>query len=381
MSKITFGVRKKKAIISVTNDLYTDQRVHKVASFLESNGYDVVLVGRLLSGSKPLTRTYSTHRMKLSFHKGALFYANYNLRLFFFLLFRKADLLLSNDLDTLLANFLASKFKRNCKLVYDSHEYYTEVPELVARPRIKAVWEAIESFIFPKLKHVYTVNKSIADKYSSKYKKNIHIIRNISPLWRPNKILSKAALEIDPSKKMIILQGAGINVDRGAEEAVLAMRYVNNAVLYFIGSGDIIEDLKTLVKEHKLEHKVIFKGRRPYDEMMNYTYYADLGLTLDKDTNLNYKFSLPNKVFDYIHTTTPILASKVIEVKNIVNKYKVGDTIDSHDPKHIADKINSILFNEEKLEQLKTNCKSTAKVLNWEIESLKLKKIYNIDEA
>ncbi|SFT84349.1 Glycosyltransferase involved in cell wall bisynthesis [Lishizhenia tianjinensis] len=374
-------MKKKKAIVSVTNDLYTDQRVHKVATFLHENGYDVTLVGRLLPTSKALDRAYKTHRMKLSFHKGALFYANYNLRLFFYLLFHKADVLLSNDLDTLLANFMAKQFKRKCELVYDSHEYYTEVPELVARPKIKAVWEAIEGFIFPKLNKIYTVNQSIADKYSKKYNKDLHIIRNISPLWKPKNILSKEELGIDVSKKMIILQGAGINIDRGAEEAVMAMKYIENTVLYFVGSGDIIEDLKDLVQKENLEDKVVFKGRRPYDEMMNFTYHADLGLTLDKDTNLNYKFSLPNKVFDYIHTTTPILASNVIEVTTIVKNYEVGDVIDNHQPEHIAEKIKSILENSEKHAVLCENCRKTAQVLNWESESQKLKEIYTLHEA
>lgn len=180
---------------------------------------------------------------------------------------------------------------------------------------------------------------------------------------------------------MIILQGAGINIDRGAEEAVLAMHRVENAVLYFVGSGDIIEDLKALVKAENLEEKVIFKGRRPYDEMMNYTYHADLGLTLDKDTNLNYKFSLPNKVFDYIHTTTPILASNVIEVAHIVKSYEVGDVIENHDPVHIAKKINTILNDAEYHQRLKANCVQTAQVLNWEKESDKLKEIYGIHEG
>ena len=70
--------------------------------------------------------------MNMLFKKGPLFYAEYNLRLFFLLLLTKADVLVANDLDTLPAVFLASRIRR-LPVVYDSHEYFTEVPELVGR--------------------------------------------------------------------------------------------------------------------------------------------------------------------------------------------------------------------------------------------------------
>jgi hypothetical protein len=145
--------KKKRAIVSVTNDLYTDNRVNKICLFLVEEGYDVLLVGRLRKNSLPLaSRAYKTKRLKLLFDKGPLFYASYNLRLFFLLLVQRADVLVANDLDTLLANFVAKKFKPSTKVVYDSHEYFTEVPELTKRPRIQRFWLGIEKFIFPKLK-------------------------------------------------------------------------------------------------------------------------------------------------------------------------------------------------------------------------------------
>src|SRR5438105_4003003 len=159
----------KKAIISVVSDLVTDQRVHRVASTLEENGLEVILVGRQMGKSLPLeTRTYKTVRFRLWWEKGALFYAAYNVRLFFYLLVHSADVLVANDLDTLLPNFLISKIKR-AELFYDSHEYFTGVPELMNRKGIQRIWKMIERYIFPKLKHVYTVNDSIASLYEKEY--------------------------------------------------------------------------------------------------------------------------------------------------------------------------------------------------------------------
>ena len=251
----------KKAIVSVTNDLYTDNRVHKVCTFLHHQGYDVLLVGRKRKSSIPLPeREYKTKRMKLLFDNGALFYVSYNFRLFLLLLFRKTDVLVANDLDTLLANYLAKKIKRNTKLVYDSHEFFTEVPELTSRPKIQNVWLRIEKWIFPTLQTVYTVNDSIAQTYSNLYNKEVKIIRNISPLWKPINLQSKIDLGIPENKNLIILQGAGINIDRGAEEAIEAMQFVD-AVLLVVGDGDVVPQLKTRVKELNLEHRVLFFGK------------------------------------------------------------------------------------------------------------------------
>ena len=99
----------KKAIVSVTNDLVSDNRVHRTCSVLTEMGYEVILVGRRLTGSLPIQRAYKTHRFKLLFKRKFTFYAEYNVRLFFFLLFHRADLLVANDLDTLVANFYISK--------------------------------------------------------------------------------------------------------------------------------------------------------------------------------------------------------------------------------------------------------------------------------
>ena len=367
----------KRAIVSVTNDLYTDNRVDKICIFLEKQGYSVLLVGRIRKNSNALPiRSYRTKRMKLIYEKGALFYAEYNLRLFLFLLFHRATLLLSNDLDTLLANYTASKFKPNATLVYDSHEYFTEVPELTSRPKIKKIWEGIEAWIFPKLQTIYTVNESIAQLYRDKYKKDVAVVRNISPTWEPQFLMTKEELGIPENKFVIIIQGAGINIDRGAEEAVEAMKHIENAVLIIVGDGDIIPQLKLTVTNYDLNEKVLFFGKRPYSEMMNFTYLADVGLTLDKPTNLNYTFSLPNKVFDYIHAGTPIICTDLVEVSAIVNKHKLGLIIADLSAESLAEKIKELQYNSSLLAEMKANCKTASLIENWEHEAQILEQIY-----
>ena len=367
----------KHAIVSVTNDLYTDNRVDKICIFLEKQGYSVLLVGRIRKNSNALPiRTYRTKRMKLLNEKGALFYAEYNFRLFLFLVFHRATLLVSNDLDTLLANYAAGKFKPNATLVYDSHEYFTEVPELTSRPKIKKIWEGIEAWIFPKLQTIYTVNESIAQLYRDKYKKDVAVVRNISPTWKPLSVMTKSDLGIPDDKFIIIIQGAGINIDRGAEEAVEAMKHIENAALIIVGDGDVIPQLKLTVTNYDLNEKVLFFGKRPYSEMMNFTYLADVGLTLDKPTNLNYKFSLPNKVFDYIHAGTPIICTDLVEVSAIINKHSIGLILPELSPENLVEKITYLQQNASILQEMQSNCQKASLVENWEHEAQILEQIY-----
>ncbi len=371
---------KKRIIVSVTNDLYTDQRVHKVCCFLTENNYQVLLVGRKKRNSPALeTRAYKTKRMCLLFEKGPLFYFFFNLRLFLFLSTKKCDAYLSNDLDTLLANYLAQKIHSKRELFYDTHEYFTEVPELLASPTKQKIWTAIEKWIFPKLKNVYTVNDSIANIYREKYKVKVEVVRNIAPGFKlASATINKSNLKISNTDFCIILQGAGINVDRGAEELIEAMKLLDNTVLLIVGDGDVVPQIKQNVKEYGLEEKIRFLGKKPYLEMMQYTNLADVGVTLDKNTNDNYKYSLPNKLFDYIHAETPVIATDLVEISKIVNHYEVGIVLEELSAISIANAVNSLKDNPEILKKYKMNCKKAALELNWENECQTLKKIYNV---
>ncbi len=322
-----------------------------------------------------LDRPYATHRMNLLFRKGPLFYAEYNLRLFLLLLTRKCNLLVSNDLDTLPANFLAHRL-RNIPLVYDSHEYYTETPELINRPLVQGIWKWIEGLIFPRLIDTITVNDSIAGLFEKKYGKRPAVVRNIPRTGNVVIKKTREELGLPADKRIVLMQGAGINIQRGSEEAIEAIEHVPNAILLIIGSGDVIGELKKQAEQPSLKGKVMFLPKMPYPALMQYTRQADIGLTLDKDTNINYRFSLPNKLFDYIHAGIPVLASRLPEISRIVEGYNIGLITGSHDPGEIAAKINQMLSDSESRRIWKENLAKASEALNWENEETVLKAIY-----
>jgi glycosyltransferase involved in cell wall biosynthesis len=364
----------RRAIVCVTNDLSTDNRVHRTCVVLRELGWEVHLVGRELPGSLPLQRPYGTLRMKLWFRKGALFYAEYNLRLFFLLLRQRTDLVVANDLDTLLAAHLATR-RTKAELVYDSHEFFTEVPELQGRA-VRRVWLAIERWIFPKLRHVITVNDSIAREYRQRYGNAITVVRNIPMHRELGPLPSRAELGLPDDRFLLILQGSGINVQRGAEEAVLAMRELPNCLLLLVGGGDAWPVLERMVNEHGLQDRVRLLPRMPYERMMQYTRNADLGLSLDKDTNLNYRYSLPNKLFDYFRAHIPALVTDLPEVAGIVRRFDAGVVVPMPDPARIAAEVRALQADPERRKALRQNAIFAAASLDGEREKAVLSALF-----
>jgi glycosyltransferase involved in cell wall biosynthesis len=298
----------------------------------------------------------------------------YNLRLFFFLLCRRFDIYHSNDLDTLLPMWLtAFIFKK--KLVYDSHEYFLGVPEIQNRYFVKKVWSSIESFIFPKLKYVFTVNESISDLYFKGYKVRPLVIRNLPNKSSLIKVKTKKDLGLPDNKKLVILQGSGINVDRGAEELLEAISIQDDFFLSVVGKGDVVDKLKKRCAKSDLVDKVLFVPTLPYSQMMQFTLNSDVGVSLDKNNNINYKFSLPNKIFDYSKAEIPFVSTNLVEIRKITEEFHTGVLISSTSPESIIEGLNKAITL-KKSKNFISNIAKMNSTLNWESESVSLIKTY-----
>ncbi len=361
----------KTAIVSVTNDLVSDNRVHRTCTTLAEEGYRVILVGRKLPNSISVHRTYHTQRFKLLFKKNIWFYAEYNLHLWIYLLFHRCQLLVANDLDTLPANYFASKIK-HCPLLYDSHEYFTEVPELVNRKKVQRCWEKIEKCLVPHLPFAVTVNESLSRIYSEKYHIPFYSIRNLPFKQKQCKKINVDSYFSFPVKHILIYQGA-LNMGRGIETLIDSISYLNHeTVLIIAGQGDIENELKQRVLNQHLSQNVLFLGRIPLDDLFAYTTTADLGFSLEEPMGNNYYYALPNKLFDYIQAGVPVICSDFPEMRNIINQYHVGKTVPSCNSKELASIINEILHDIQQLTQWKENCRTASLELCWEKEKQKL---------
>lgn len=355
-------------VFTVTNDLTYDQRMQRICRSLATSGYDVLLVGRALPHSIALKdNEFRQKRLKCRFNKGFLFYAEYNLRLCLFLLRASYDAVCSIDLDTLPAGFAAAAL-RGKKRVFDAHEYFTEVPEVVNRPVVKAFWSAVARFILPQYRHAYTVGPQLANIFHQRYGFPFEVIRNV-----PKRLVGplQKRSEGDFSPKIVLYQGA-LNAGRGIEQLLDAMQHLEDVLLLIAGEGDLSEELRHRAQRLNLGDKVRFLGFVEPEPLRQLTGNAWLGVNLLENKGLSYYYSLANKFFDYVQAAVPVLTMDFPEYHALNNAYEVALLLPDLQVQGMVQAINRLKNDPDLYLRLQKNCCDAREVWHWENEEQRL---------
>jgi glycosyltransferase involved in cell wall biosynthesis len=356
----------KQIYFTVTNDLSYDQRMHRICTSLAEAGYQVTLVGRKLKNSISFQeKPYQQKRLRCFFNKSFFFYAEYNLRLFFFLLTSKMDAICSIDLDTILPGLFISKLKRIPR-IYDAHEYFTELKEVRTRPIVKKFWTSIEKFAVPKFDKGYTVSEGLATEFLKKYGRHYDVIRNL-PVLRPQ----QATIQ---REEFLLFQGA-VNEARGFEYLIPAMKFIPYK-LVICGNGNFMQQLKNLIKENGVEDKVELTGMLLPEQLREIAAKAALGIGLAEKEGINQFYALPNKFLEYMHAGLPQIAMNFPEYQKINAQFKIAVLLDELSVEGVAAIINKTMQNKRLLQEMSTNAMKAREIFNWQKEEEKLLQFY-----
>lgn len=361
-----------KVLVSVFNNLYTDQRVEKVCRTLSENGFHIELIGNNWGGLPDLTRTYPVSRIILKSKILRYAYVEFQWKLYKRLL-KSADqdtILLANDLDTLLPNYLVSR-KLNLPLVYDSHEIFTEMPSVNGR-FTQNIWRSLESFIVPKLKFMMTASESYADWF----RKNYEIERPVVVQNFPVKTANPQDYSMVNLKKIILYQGV-INPSRGLDKMIPAMQDIEDAELWIAGDGPQKSEFEQLTKTLGLEHSVKFIGKLLPENLRKITQMADVGISIEENNGLSYYLSMPNKISDYIQARIPVVVSDFPEMRKAVDVYGAGEKIRNY--AELAEKVNLVLQNGKQSYEQSLNL--AAANYCWESEEPKIIQLFQTVRA
>ncbi|MEP6746495.1 MAG: glycosyltransferase [Bacteroidota bacterium] len=348
----------KKICLTVTTDLTYDQRMIRICTSLAEAGYDVLLIGRNKKTSLPFAeQPYQQKRLHTFIEKGKFFYIEYNIRLFFYLLFNQADLFCAIDLDTILPVWLISSFKKKPR-VYDAHELFCEMKEVVTRPVIYRIWKKIEKICVPKFKYGYTVNQPIADEFKKMYGVEYGVIRNV-PFLQP--------LDTKTIKKDFIIYQGSVNEGRSFETLIPAMQWIN-IPLMICGDGNFMVQLKMLIEKYKVASKVTLTGLVTPGALRKLTQEALIGITIFENNGKSNYLSLANRFFDYIHAGTPQLCVDYPAYTEINNLVRIAVLTKDLSPENIAQQINGLIADKPLYTSLRNNCFELRQQINWEKE-------------
>lgn len=343
--------------------------MNRICSTLADAGADVWLIGRLKKDSIALTdKPYQQTRLNCIFQSGKLFYIEFNIRLFFYLIFQNFDKLCSIDLDTVLPGLAVCKLK-NKKHFYDAHEMFPYVPEVINRPNVQKFWIWVEKLTFKYSNSVYTVGGAIADWFQNKYNKHVSVVRNMPVISESTDFYD---IEL-PNEPFILYQGA-LNEGRGLE-ILLDVLVDTNYHLVIVGEGDLSSMLKTKTMELNLENQVHFVGFIVPSKLPSITKRAFVGYNVSENLGLSYYYSLNNKFFDYVAAELPSLVNDFPEYTKLMADFQVG-LLTSYSVNAIRENLDILYANKITYNLFKEQCKLAKQVWTWKMESQTLIDIY-----
>jgi glycosyltransferase involved in cell wall biosynthesis len=359
-----------KITCTVTNDLVYDQRMNRICTSLSQAGYDVTLIGRENRKSPALiNQPYQQKRFVCWFQKGKWMYIEYNIKLFFILLFTNTDVYCAIDLDSIIPNLLASKI-RNKKRVYDAHELFCEMEEVYTRPTIYKIWKWIEKTAVPHFDFGYTIGDFYAAEFKTMYNKNYAVVRNATVL---NSNIKPKAFS---TPTYILYQGA-VNKGRSFDTLIPAMLQVN-AKLIICGNGNYFEQTKALIAQYNLAHKIELKGYVPPKDLINITQNAYIGITIFSDatkSKSNY-LSMGNRFFDYMHACVPQICVDYPEYRRLNSEFEIANLVPDLQIQTLSKAINYLLENKNYYSTLQQNAFDCKQIYCWQQEEKKLLLFY-----
>jgi len=141
----------------------------------------------------------------------------------------------------------------------------------------------------------------------------------------------------------ILLYLGGIQEGRGLEQIVDALPDIPDAELALLGSGPSATAIRARAQARGVIGRIHLLEPVPPAEVVSYAASATIGLSLIQPVSASYRYSLPNKLFEYLAAGIPVVASDFPQVREILVPNDAGRVVDPRDPARIAATIRDLL--------------------------------------
>jgi glycosyltransferase involved in cell wall biosynthesis len=260
------------------------------------------------------------------------------------------------------------------KVIYDAHEDVAlqilskSYMNVILRKILSTSFLFFEKLTFRKFDYIIAATPHIRDKFSKINPKCMDI--NNFPLLEEFDFHAN----LDKKENAVCYIGS-IAAIRGIKEIVKAMEYVGDIKLLLAGDfreRNVEAEVKSYIGWSKVE-ELGFLDRKGVADVMS---RSKAGL-VTLHPIINYQDALPVKMFEYMASSLPVIASNIKLWKSIIDDAKCGICVDPLNPKEIAEAIEKIISSPNEAKQMGENGKNAVlKKYNWGIEEAKLFSVY-----
>ena len=263
------------------------------------------------------------------------------------------------------------------KIIYDVHEDYfaqTLSKEYIAKPFriiLSYLISGTEKFCILFFDGIISATDFINNKF--KKHKNAICIHNY-PLFNENAVL----IQKNSQDIFTVVYAGSINKIRGMTQIIKAMEKIpDNKKVKLVLCGEFeSEEYKNELQQMKGYEKAEYPGWVPPEKLKEIAAGANAGLVcfLPEPNHID---AMPNKIFEYMASSIPIIASDFPLWKKIVEENKSGICVNPENPDSIATGISFLYDNPEAAQQMGRNGIIAVKnSYNWGIESKRLIDFY-----
>ncbi|MDG1158506.1 MAG: glycosyltransferase family 4 protein [Flavobacteriales bacterium] len=200
----------------------------------------------------------------------------------------------------------------------------------------------------------------------------IHVVSNTESVEFIKNFEAGEELHLLPKEKFNITYVGGMGPHRGLDTAIKAMPEILQALpqaqLNLVGSGniDVLDKLKALVNELKLQEKVKFYGQRPFKEVVHFMKSSEVNI-IPHVQNEHTNNTIPHKLFQIMMSGAPLLVSDCQPLARIVKQSDGGYIFEASNPHDFAKKVLEMHQNPQKTaEKTKNALISVENEFNWE---------------
>jgi glycosyltransferase involved in cell wall biosynthesis len=382
----------KTACFVLHDDLFTPwpvMRAVKEIEVLRECGYEISVVS-WIKGKYPLSETEKKHGINLyridlkppetSFFKRLLTYLKISKAVRKKLIELKPDIIISHDLEMLYASVKAKK-ALDVPLFYDAHENW---PEMVAQNSKfeSRVFGIMEKRLLRHVTHSYTYGDDLKEKFNQ-------LGFPATTLFNSKSLSATPQINEHEKEKMkehlgfkkddFILGFAGASsLENGLKQTLDSLKKLPDNIKFFIvgGSGraGLLEKAQDYAKEIRVWDRVKFTGRVPSDTLLRNTAVFDVGTALFQPLSANEIARIPNKIFDYMALSIPMIVSDFPNMRKIVcEESDCGLAVNPMDIKGIA---KAVLFFYENPENIREKGENGRRMFEgtfcWDMQKKKL---------